>query len=388
MMRVNLTRTAVVMEDAFMKVAEKRRSDEGDVTTVYMQDIDPRSVIWWEADERDFLTGIRIDTPRLTSVFTGEERRHTLVEVWRKDWGDGTGGVAYYEVRPGSAVADAQLGEAARFEPFDELGYDFIPIVWTRVETYWRYILDQLDLYNFRSWKLDHMNAPRWVATGVGLDSRGIPRPGTRLPDNIDTMSSEDGTITVISMPGTSELDVAPPPVDMPTMNQRLMTLYNSIIEALPEYRMMTLNVTAQIAEETLRLLMEQASQRVIDMRTRLERGLVRAQMMALSIAQIAGVEPGIFGADRIGTYDDGRTDHVFNDRPVYTKSDAARAAEMGQLVATGIPVTGAAQVAGYTKEEMAAMAPTGTGAADAYRSASQLLTELRTATNGTERQR
>ena len=79
---------AVVFSDAFLKVAEKRGGGDDMTTAVYMQDISPLSVAWWEADERGFLTAARIDTPRLTSVFSGTERRHTLVEVWRKDWAD------------------------------------------------------------------------------------------------------------------------------------------------------------------------------------------------------------------------------------------------------------------------------------------------------------
>ena len=79
-----LTKTAAVLGDVFVKVAERRPETDGPVTGVYLQDIAPSTVRWWDADERDFLTGIRIDTPRQTSVFKGDARRHTLVEVWRK----------------------------------------------------------------------------------------------------------------------------------------------------------------------------------------------------------------------------------------------------------------------------------------------------------------
>jgi hypothetical protein len=85
-LRRDLTLTAAVLGDVFLKVAERQPSPEEGPTAVYMQDIPPQNVRWWDADERGYLTGIRIDTARLESIFSGEKRRHTLVEVWRKEW--------------------------------------------------------------------------------------------------------------------------------------------------------------------------------------------------------------------------------------------------------------------------------------------------------------
>lgn len=348
---------AAVFSDAFLKVAEKRNDDV--TTAVYMQDISPLSVAWWEADERGFLTAIRIDTPRLTSVFSGVERRHTLVEVWRKDWGDGVGGVAWYEIAPGQMLDDTRIDNAAVFQTFDELGYDFIPIVWARVETHWRRQTDGIDLYNLKAWTFDRMNAPRWVVNSNTLDSRGVPQPAPRFVGAqttglaVQTADSEDGTATVIYMPGMSDLTAAPSPADLTAQAARLDRLRDNIVDALPEYRVSTLRATTQIATETLELLMAQAKQRVLDMRSDLERALVRAQMMALSIAQVAAVDEAIFGEGVIGTYADGRTDHVFAPRGVFEKSAAARAAELGQLTAAGASLEGAAKVAEYNDAQI-----------------------------------
>ena len=161
-LRGQLTETAAIFRDTFLKVAERQIDDEP-VTAVYLQDIDPRTVVWWEADERGFLTAVRIDTARLTSVFKGDARRHTLVEVWRKKWGDdsplaGQGGVTYYEVGTGQSLDDKRLGTAVQTQSFDELGYDFVPVVWARVQTHWYAQVDSIDLYNLRAYQSDSLN--------------------------------------------------------------------------------------------------------------------------------------------------------------------------------------------------------------------------------------
>jgi hypothetical protein len=124
------------------------------------------------------------------------------------------------------------------------------------------------------------------------------------------------------------------------------------VIDALPEYRAATLK-GIQIATETLQLLLNQAEQRVIEMRDVLERAFVRAQMMAISIAQLAEVAPDVFGAGVIGDYESGMIEHVFTPRPVFQTSSAARANETKTLTEAGASLEGAAKTAGYTDEQV-----------------------------------
>ncbi|HRO25082.1 MAG TPA: hypothetical protein PLR07_12400, partial [Promineifilum sp.] len=245
-----------------------------------------------------------------------------------------------------------RIDNAAVFQTFDELGYDFIPIVWARVETHWRRQTDGIDLYNLKAWTFDRMNAPRWVVNSNTLDSRGVPQPAPSFVGAQTTWLAVQ-TATVIYMPGMSDLTAAPSPVDLTAQAARLDRLRDNIVDALPVYRVSTLRATTQIATETLELLMAQAKQRVLDMRSDLERALVRAQMMALSIAQVAAVDEAIFGEGVIGTYADGRTGHVFAPRGVFEKSAAARAAELGQLTGAGASLEGAAKVAEYNDAQI-----------------------------------
>ena len=92
-------------------------------------------------------------------------------------------------------------------------------------------------------------------------------------------------------------------------------------------------------------------------MRAGLERMLARAQMMAISIAQLADVRPDVFGADVLGTYEDGRIEHAFNERPVFTRTSLAKAAEAAQHVANGASIEAAYRLAGYSEAEAMAIA-------------------------------
>ena len=359
-LRRDLTVMAATLGDVFLKVAERQPSPEEGTTAVYVQDIQPQNVRWWDADERGFLTGVRIDTPRLDSVFTGEKRRHTLIEIWRKEWADGTGGVRYWELQPGAMLADDNAAEPYRAASFDELGYDFIPVVWLRVDTPWRRQVAHIDRYNKLAWQMARLNRPLAVVNSNTTDDKGRPLPAPLgASKGLDELYSEegDGVVGVVHMPGMSRMEFSGNPVDFGAMNTMLAEVKQVVIDGLPEYRVATPDSgLSQLAAETLQLLMNQAEQRSLTLRAGLERMLVRAQMMAISIAQLAGVRPDVFGPGVIGTFEDGRIEHVFAERPVFTRTSMAKAAEVRELTAAGATLEGAARVAGYDKPQVEAL--------------------------------
>jgi len=361
-LRRDLTVTAATLGDVFLKVAERQPSpEEGATTAVYMQDIQPQNVRWWDADERGFLTGIRIDTARLESVFTGDKRRHTLIEIWRKEWADGEGGVRYWELQPGAMLADDNEATPYRAASFDELGYDFIPIIWLRVDTPWRRQVAHIDRYNRLAWQMARLNRPLAVVNSNTTDDKGRPLPAPLgASEGLDELYSEegDGVVGVVHMPGMSRMEFSGNPVDFGAMNTMLAEVKQVVIDGLPEYRVATPDSgLSQLAAETLQLLMNQAEQRALTLRAALERALVRSQMMAISIAQLAEVRPDVFGADVLGTYEDGRIDHTFNERPVFARTALAKAAEAAQHVANGASIEAAYRLAGYSEAEATAIA-------------------------------
>ncbi len=356
-LRRDIVTTAAVLQDVFLKVAERMAADGQSPSAVYMQDIPPQSVRWWDVDERGYLTGIRIDTERLESIFGRPARRHTLVEVWRKEWPDGQpGGARWYELAHGQMLDEERPEAAVRIVTFDELGYNFIPFVWARVDTPWRRQVAHIDRYNVLAWQAARLNRPLAVIGAGGVDSTGRPpAPPLGATRGLEALYSEegDGVMGVIQLPGGASMQWSSSPVDFAALNVMLAELKESIVDGLPEYRVATLR-GVQVATETLQLLMNQAESRALAMRAGLERALARAQMMAISIAQLAEVRPDVFGPSVVGTFDDGRTEHVFAPRPVFEATTAARAADAAALVAAGATLEGAARVAGFTDEQVA----------------------------------
>lgn len=359
-----LVETAAVLSDTFVKVAE--RQDDGDTeadgetTAVYMQNIPPETVRWWEADERGYLTAIRIDTPRLTSVFTGKEYRHTLTEVWRKEWpgakeGEPSqpGGVRFYETLPGQPVDDKQLSEPVREQTFIELGYDFIPIVWMESPTYWWQLTDQIDRYNGMAMKIDRINRALGTFESNMFSSEGRPMNLSINTNEIEMTYQESaaGEAGWLRLPGSAKFQWAGNPIDFATARAQMLDIRDGVVSSLPEYRVATLDAT-QIATETLQMLLSQAGQRALELRDILERGLVRAHMMAISIARVAGLEG--FDAATVGEWDAGTLEHTFAERDVFETPLAIKAAQLKELVAAGMPLKLAMAEAGFSEERIA----------------------------------
>lgn len=352
-MKQNLVETAAVLGEVFIKVAERTRPDAEDptvaeVTGVYLQEVPPETVRYHTADERGYLEAIRIDTPRYESIFGGRDREHTLVEIWRKEWGEDEGGVRFFETEGHAYVKDDQLPDPIRAETFSQLGYDFTPVVWAETTTYWWSMTDQIDRYNRLALTAARFNRPLGVVQGKHTDSAGRPMPAARI-DRSDfkamTGTGESDEFGIMEIPSLSEFQWAGSPFDTVSHMARMDKLKSHIEESLPEYLVATLKIT-QVATETLQIALNQAGQRVLDMRGELERALVRAQAMALTIAQLAGLE--MFARQQIGTYEAGNFDHQFDQRDVFAMPASVRAVILKELVAAGLPVKLALKEAGF----------------------------------------
>ena len=344
-----LVETAAVLSDAFVRVAEKVDADTGETTAVYLQVIPPETVRSVVTDERGFVTSIRIDTPRQESVFGTEARNHVHVEFWRKRWPDtADGGVRFYEIGSAADVEDERLTDAVRAQTFEELGYDFIPVVYGRATAHWWFMTDQIDQYNRQANRLHRLNRPTGVIHGRHVDADGRPMPAPRVQTTEQTTTYEesaDGAAGWIRVPGNSEFTWASSPIDFGAAVAQLARIRQGVEDALPEYRVATLDAT-QVATETLQVLFGMAGERVLSLRETLEAGLSRAQEMALSMGQLAGL-PG-FEAATIGTWEDGGIRHGFEERDVFTPTAGMVAAAFQQFKAGGLPDKLAMRAAGF----------------------------------------
>ena len=107
MLKQELVKAAAVYGDVLIKVAERTSlppvpsQGEGErATSVYLQQLPLGSIRYCRADERGIVQEVRIDTPRLTSIFGTAEREHVLVEIWRKSWDGGEGCLLYTSPSP------------------------------------------------------------------------------------------------------------------------------------------------------------------------------------------------------------------------------------------------------------------------------------------------
>ncbi len=348
-LRQEIVENAATFEDVFLKAAT--RVDEiGAASGVFLQLLPVTSIRRCEVDERGYVRGLRIDTPRFDSIFGGRAREHTLVEIW-----DGEG-VRFYETEGRATVDDDNLPPVVGAQTFAELGYDFIPVVWARARTYWWEMIDQIDELNRLAWLMRRLNRPVMFISANAVDERGFPLPAPQvtMADKGPRSAYEevgDGAVAVVRLPGQATAEWSGSSVDFGAMRQEMDALRGHIEGGLPEYFVAARLQAVQVAADTLQMLLAQAGQRVLEMRETLEAALVRAQMMALTLGQVAGLEG--FEPAEIGTYDRGDFGHVFAERPVFEKLATAKAAEVRELTAAGATIEGAARVAGYDERQV-----------------------------------
>lgn len=357
MLKQELVKAVAVYRDVLIKVAERTGTrsfpflDEEGVTSVYLQRLPIERVRYCRADERGIVQEVRIDTPRMTSIFGTAEREHVLVEIWRKSWDGGEGGVRFYEVEGRQNMADKELPAAVGAQTFGELGYDFVPVVWARCETPWWEQTDQIDYYNLLARKSYRLNVPLGVVRANATDSEGRPMPPpavdkSRLPATYEEVG--DGAAAIMRLPGRTEFDWSSGPIDFEALHRDMSEVREAVELSLPEYRVTKIDARSAIAANTLEMLLKQATQRVLDMRGSLERALVRAQMMALTLGQAAELE-GFAEAD-IGTYDKGDFGHVFVERAVFEPTLQTKVEALKALAAAQIPTKLAMQIVEFAQ--------------------------------------
>lgn len=358
MLKQELVKAAAVYGDVLIKVAERTsrapaplQGEEEKATSVYLQQLPLSSIRYCRADERGIVQEVRIDTPRLTSIFGTAEREHVLVEIWRKSWDGGEGGVRFYEVEGRQNVADQELPVAVGAQTFGELGYDFVPVVWARCETPWWEQTDQIDYYNLLARKSYRLNVPLGVVRANATDSEGRPMPPpavdkSRLPATYEEVG--DGAAAIMRLPGRTEFDWSSGPIDFEALQRDMSEVREAVELSLPEYRVAKIDARSAIAANTLEMLLKQATQRVLDVRGSLERALVRAQMMALTLGQAAGLEG--FAAADIGTYETGDFGHVFVERAVFEPALQTKVAALKELAAAQIPTKLAMQIVEFAQ--------------------------------------
>lgn len=350
----------------FCKVATKNITvDNGNGTQdvrakrVYLKSIKPGYVVDFEADERDYLTYIRMDIPHV--VRSGNNIKSTMrTEIWSK----ADGYAEYKHSKPyGSPIS--MLGIPTETHPLSDFGIDFLPFVFSRFVDdgdkrgvgCFTHVLDKIDEANRMATRLHQIlfryNKPTTVVLANAMDPSGRPLPPPQIAGGED-----GGTVTVndsdiMRLPGVSKMEYLVPPLNYESYIKALDEMMGELEQDLPElayYRLRDMG--SNLSGRAVRLLLSQAIDRVVEARGNIEPALARADAMALTIAANANLP----GFDNIGSYENGDFEHSFADRPVISESDFEQAETIKKETESGIPLITAVRRRGWTDAEVAQM--------------------------------
>ena len=336
--------------DLFIKVAEK--SEGGTVTRVYHDPIKPKYVTELELDERGFITYIRIDVPNEDETWT---------EVWSKT----RGGYRLWKHNRTIDTPVDQLGTPANQKTFDELGFDFIPIVHAKFQDIGEprgvgcfvHVLDKIDEANRQATRLHEIlfryNKPTMAVSANAMDASGKPLPPPVIHGR-DGSSSASGAVVqgdddLYSLPGVSKLDQMVPNLQYDAALNILNAQMDEISRDLPEVMYYDLKDKADLSGVALQRLLGSAIDRVLEARGNAEAAMVRADQMALTIAGVHSLE----GFRDLGSFENGDFIHTFAEREVIPLSAKERADAVKAEIDAGLPLQLSLKRHGYTEQEI-----------------------------------
>jgi len=351
--------------DMFIKVAQ-RVGPDGKPARVYMQLLRPQRVINFDSDERDYLTYIRIDTPRIRRGGDKIES-FTHVELWDKS--RNRFAIWEHDGKPGKPLS--RLGRPIVDSEITDFGIDFIPIAHGkfrdlgeddedgqsrsgRGSNAFGHALDKIDEANRQATRLHQMfyryNNVTEVVEGDATDPTGRPLAPPRVRGK--TTSTDDGTLAVgdsriVRLPSGWHWREAVPKLDYAAGLSILNAHMLEIEKDLPELAYYRLRDMSDISGRAVRLLLGDAIDRALEARGNGEATIIQAHQMALTIGQIGGL------FDDIGDYAAGDYRHEFAARPVIDTPEAERADVAEKYVRATVPLAAALRRAGWTEDEI-----------------------------------
>jgi hypothetical protein len=336
--------------DLFIKVAQKVQGDQ--VSSVYLDPLKPKYVTDLELDERGFITYIRIDVPT-------QEANHT--EVWSKT----RGGYRLWKHNRAITTPIDQLGTPTDEKSFEELGFDFIPIVHAKFQDVGEtrgvgcfvHALDKIDEANRQATRLHQIlfryNKPTQAISANGIDAQGKPLPPPKVQGRDDS-SSDDASVVLgdddlFTLPGMSKLEQMVPQLQYADALSILNAQMTEISHDLPEVLYFELRDKGDLSGVAIQRLLGPAIDRVIEARGNAEPALVRANQMALTIAGIHQLQ----GFAELGSFEDGDFEHTFAERDVIPLSKKERAETVKSYTDTGMPLDFAMEQNGFSVDEI-----------------------------------
>lgn len=354
-----LARTFPALGDCFIKVNQKADGRP------YLHLIDPRHVLDFDLDERDFVSWIRLDVPsERRNGDTGKLVAYTHVEVWEK------GRVRVWETDKGPGVELSKLKTPLIERVYSEtanpaaiesgLSFDFVPIVHGRFRgTGDKYgeaavmpALDKIHEANRQATRLHQLlyryNKADMALEGQGKDSTGKPLAPPSIGNGGDTIDLNDETFYRLPAGWTIKHLIAQ--LDYSAALNILNAQIDELTEDLPELaygKLFSLN--SLVSGVAIRYRLMPALSRALEARGNGESAMIRAMQMALTIGQNAGVWSDL------GDYATGDLDFSFVEREVIPIARQERAETTAVYTGAGVPLLPALDWTGHSDEEIAA---------------------------------
>lgn len=393
--------------------------------------IKPATVTDFGRDERGNITYIRMDT-NFTKVEGGppQEVNKTRTEIWRKEGKNGSPG--YYRVweraqdtsattvmhedslSAGDLVTDLELSTQRPTADNDSLGFDFVPFVeivaqatgQNRPVPVYHHALPLIDEQNKMATRLHDLlfrfNKPVKAIQGIGNDRQGRPMAAPRVegqPENRDIVpfggelasllsgAKDDLTLDgdiMYGLPGNAQMVDVTPNIQYSDARNELLDQAEELAQESPELIYYNVKDKAQLSGTAIRKLIAGAIDRATEMRSNIENAVIKADKMALSIAQARGL-PG-FSVQEIGQYNNGDGfEHEFEEREILPLSDdelentrKIKIANAAALVALGVETEAAMKTVGLDTDGLSLSA-----SRDAVAAAAQALASRQQANTG-----
>jgi hypothetical protein len=311
--------------------------------------------------------------PRTRRTSNDIEEPYTHTEVWSKERGD----YRVWEHQYGLEYPLNRLGPPREQQELAEFGIDFVPFVHapfrnideTRGAGAFVMQLDKIDEVNTMATRL-HENMfrygkPIWAVLSNMMDPSGEPLPAPRLEDadedylrDPDSGGTYIGDEPVLYFPGESKPQLLIPNINWDAQRNAVSDQMNELEHDLPEltyYRI--ISDLKEPSGRALTYMLSPAVDRVIEVRGNLYSALMRANQMALTLGDAAGIWSGL------GTYENGDFEHEFVGQDVIplgrldiAEAQRAEAEAAERRANLGVPQKQLWRELRYTDEEMERM--------------------------------
>lgn len=325
---------------------------------VFLQVIDPRNVPedGLLLDEAGHVVYCRIDIERIErdAAEPDKLKAYTITEIWDEE----AKTVRIWKHAHGFDYDREQLGDADQVIGFEEMGIDFVPIVYapfTEIEDTpargfgsFTAALDKIDEANRMVTRL-HVMLFRFNRAVMGVAARDKTTDGRPMPaPKIDSDALLQGDDTLLRLPGMSEVFSLVPNINYEAHRNAVDDAMEELVNDMPELMYSTLRARTDLSGTALRILLAPAVSRALEARGNAEAALVRAHKMALTM----GIAAGLF-EESVGSYENGDFEHSFMPRAVLPMAESERASIVQTYTMAGVPLEAAMKRAGFKQDEI-----------------------------------